>query len=139
MLVNFCVLSLVMVSLNQPVSRGILLLSSHTTLRRSELDLTKEQLAQQHARVLSLQQRGVGEEEVCQERLAEQQLRLKQVRTCVRVGGNVCRNGVELYGLTALFASVLCCAVLYGSVDTNVCMLGCGCPVHAVSTLLSPP
>lgn len=50
-----------------------------TSIARSELDLTKEQLAHQHARVLSLQQRGAGEEEVCQERLAEQQLRLKQV------------------------------------------------------------
>ena len=56
-------------------------------LIRSELDLTKEQLAHQHARVLSLQQRGAGQEEVCQERLAEQQLRLKQVWKGRRCGG----------------------------------------------------
>ena len=62
---------------------------SHASFSRTELDLTKEQLAHQHARVLSLQQRGAGEEEVCQERLAEQQLRLKQVRVG-HVGGGVC-------------------------------------------------
>ena len=93
------------------------------------MDLTKEQLAQQHARVLSLQQRGVGQEEVCQERLAEQQLRLKQVRACVRVGGNVCRNGVELYGLTALFVNMQC----YMGVWTLMCSCGCGCVCWGVT------
>ena len=46
---------------------------------RSELDLIREQLAVQHARILSLQKDNTEEETFCQERLAEQQLRVRQV------------------------------------------------------------
>ena len=46
---------------------------------RSEMEVLQEQLAKQHTRILTLQQQHADEEIMCQERLAEQQLRVKQV------------------------------------------------------------
>ena len=51
----------------------------HCVYCRSELDLIREQLAVQHSRILSLQRDNTEEETLCQERLAEQQLRVRQV------------------------------------------------------------
>ena len=51
----------------------------HCAYCRSELDLIREQLAVQHSRILSLQRDNTEEETLCQERLAEQQLRVRQV------------------------------------------------------------
>lgn len=48
-------------------------------LFRSELNLIGEQLAQQHAMVTRLQKTDSNWEQLCAERIAEQQLRIKQV------------------------------------------------------------
>ncbi len=54
-------------------------LPSHTKFR-SLLFQIGEQLASQHMRVLGTQQGGATAEQLCAERIAEQQLRIKQVR-----------------------------------------------------------
>ena len=64
---------------NSRISSGFGSLHSCHTAHRDELSHIGEQLAAHHAQYTQLQRSGANHEHVCAEKIAEQQLRLKQV------------------------------------------------------------
>ena len=91
---------------------------------RTQLRALAEQLASQHARILRYQQQASSERhtsshEMCTEKIAEQQLRIKQVYTCTCTCvqymyhdvGNIFRNADGLAGSEGMRVRLHACAL----------------------------